>query len=141
MSTASAWMDGFLEMSFAKWLRTPEGIARRVLDLWVLSLLTYFNYWTFFLKTPNCRSPSGEQLTFISKNGNSLTRFKRSRGFIRVSLHIYFLLCSIKIKFPFLKQCWMVDLLDFWCNICTKDGDFLFFFIIEFSIGIGRMII
>ena len=41
---------------------------------------------------------------------------------------IYFLLlCSIRIKFLFLKKFWMVDFLDFWCNICTKDGDHFFF--------------
>ena len=64
-------MDRFLEVSFSRRLKTPEGIARRVPGVWVLSLPTYFNCCPFFLKTPNCRSPSGYQLIFISKKGNS----------------------------------------------------------------------
>ena len=68
-------------------------------------------------------------------------KFLFFRGFIHVSLHIFFILFSIKIKFPFLKKFWMVDLLDLWCNISTKYGDHFFFFIIEFLIVIWWMII
>ena len=48
MSTASAWIDGFLEVSLARRFRTPEGIARKgtgcVGDLFsdVLQLLSLF---------------------------------------------------------------------------------------------------
>ena len=69
--TSTAQMDGFLEVSFARRLKTPEGIARKVPGVWVLSLPTYFNCWPFFLNTRNCRFPSGDQLIFISKKGNS----------------------------------------------------------------------
>ena len=40
----------------------------------------------------------------------------------------FFILCSIKIKFSFLKQWWMVDFVDLWWNICTKDGDLCLLF-------------
>ena len=87
------------------------------------------NHWIFlFIGVGQCSSIS-TQLKLLF------------RGFIHVRLYIYFLICSVKIKFPFLKQCWKVDLLDLWCNICTKDGDNLFLSFIEFLIGIGRMII
>ena len=62
-------MDDFLEVRFTKRLRTPKGIAQRIPGVWVLSLPMYFNCCPFYLKNPNCRSPSGEKLIFISKKG------------------------------------------------------------------------
>ena len=64
-------MGGFLEVSFARRLKTPEGIARRVPGVWVLSLPMHFNCCPFFLKALNCRSPYWDQLIFISKKGGS----------------------------------------------------------------------
>ena len=64
-------MEGVHEVCFARWFRNTEGIARRVPGVWVHSFPTYFNCCTFFLNTLNCRSPSGDQLIFISRNGNS----------------------------------------------------------------------
>ena len=60
----------FLKASLARRFRTPEGIAQRVPCVWVLSFTTYFNCCNFLLNTPNCRSPSGDQLIFMSRNGN-----------------------------------------------------------------------
>ena len=39
-STPSECMEGFLEVSLARRFRTPEGIARRVPGVWVLSFPT-----------------------------------------------------------------------------------------------------
>ena len=61
--------EGFCEMSFARRFKTPDGIARRVPGVLVLPILTYFKYCPFFLDMLNCRSPSGDQLIFISRNG------------------------------------------------------------------------
>ena len=73
LSTPSEWIRGFLEVSLARRFRTPEGIARRVPGVWVIYFLTYFSYCPFFLNTPNYRSPSADQLIFMSRNGNSLS--------------------------------------------------------------------
>ena len=71
LSTPSERIDGFLEVSLTRRFRTPGGIARRVPGVWVISFPTYFNCFTFFLNTPNCRFPSGDQLIFMSRNDNS----------------------------------------------------------------------
>ena len=71
-STPSEWMDFFLGVSLSRRLRNPEGIACRVPGVWVLCFPTYFNCCKFFLNTPNFKSPSGNQLIFMSMNGNSL---------------------------------------------------------------------
>ena len=42
------------------------------LGVWVLSCPMYFNFCPFFLKTLNYRSPYGDELIFMSRNGNSL---------------------------------------------------------------------
>ena len=63
---------GFCEVSFARQLRNPDGIVRRVLGVWVLYFLTYFICCPFSLKTLNCRSPYWDQLIFMPRNGNSL---------------------------------------------------------------------
>ena len=51
MSTVYAWMNGFLELVFAKRLRTPEGIARRVpgvLSIFYITLLPFiFNVYAY----------------------------------------------------------------------------------------------
>ena len=65
-------MEGFLEVSLVRRFRTPEGIARTVPGVWVFSFPTYFNCCPFYLNTPNCRSPSGDQLIFMYRNGNLL---------------------------------------------------------------------
>ena len=62
---------GFLEVSLAKRFRTPKVIAWRVPGVWVLSFQTYFNFCPFFLNTPNRKSPSGDQLIFMSRKGDS----------------------------------------------------------------------
>ena len=64
-------MEGFREVSSARRFRTPEGIARRVLGVWVIYLLTCFNCCPFLLNTLNCNPPSGDQLIIMSRNGNS----------------------------------------------------------------------
>ena len=51
---------------------TPDGIARRVPGVWVLSFPKYFNCCPFLPNTLNCRPPSGDKLIFISLNGNLL---------------------------------------------------------------------
>ena len=60
------------------------------------------------------------------------------RGFIQVSVNISFVICSINIKSPLLKKCWMVYFLDYGCNICTKYVDYLFLSIIESFLDIVR---
>ena len=37
----------FREVSYARWLRNPDGIARRVPGVWVLPFPTYFNICLF----------------------------------------------------------------------------------------------
>ena len=57
------------------------------------------------------------------------TQLKKNRMLYTCYFSYFFVLCSIKINFPFLNQWWMVGLLDLLCNICTKYGDhFLFFY-------------
>ena len=71
---------GFLEVSLARQFRIPEGITRRVLGVWVLSFTTHFNCCPFFLNKPNCKYPSGEQLIFMSRNGNLSSVTKNRQG-------------------------------------------------------------
>ena len=60
------------KVTFSRLFRTPDGIMCRVTGVWVIPLLTYFNFCPFFLNTPNYKSPSGEQIIFISRRENSL---------------------------------------------------------------------
>ena len=64
--------------------------------VWVLSIPTYFNFCPFLLNMINCRSPSGDQLIFISRNGNSLfvriwtfSSFTERGGGVVSFIHIY----------------------------------------------------
>ena len=88
-------MEGFLKVSFARQIRTPEGIAQRVLGVWVISYTTYFNCCSFSLTNPNFRSPLDNQLIFMSNNWNSLfvTIWTRSSfagdGKFSFFVHIY----------------------------------------------------
>ena len=61
------------------------------------------------------------------------------RRFIQVSINISFVLYSIRIKFPFLKQWWMVDIFYWGFKIFTEDVDFLLLSIIELFLNIRRM--
>ena len=61
---------GLCEVSFAKRFKTPDGIARRVSGLWILTFPAYFNCCPFLLNTPNYESTSGDQLISISRKGN-----------------------------------------------------------------------
>ena len=61
----------FREVSLARRFGNPEGIARRLPGVWVLSFPTYFNGCPFFLNTLNCKSPAGDLLVFMSRNRNS----------------------------------------------------------------------
>ena len=69
-STPSELIEGFLYVILASQFRTPEEIASRLPGVWVISFLSYFNCCPFFLNTPNFKSPSGDQLIFMSRNGN-----------------------------------------------------------------------
>ena len=60
---------GFAKMIFSSRFKTPDEIARRVMGVWELPITMYFNLCPFFLNTTNCKSPSGYQTIFISKNG------------------------------------------------------------------------
>ena len=71
LSTLSEWKLGFRKVSFAWRFRTADGIARRIPNVWVLPLPTHFNWFSWFIKTPNYRSPSRDQLVFISRKVNS----------------------------------------------------------------------
>ena len=62
---------GFFNVSSARRFRTPNGIARGVLGVWLLPFPTYFNCCPFLIKTLNYRSPSWDHLIFMSRNGNS----------------------------------------------------------------------
>ena len=64
-------MEFFCEVILARQFETPEGIVCRVPGVWVLSFTTYFNCCPFLLNMINCKSPSGDQLIFMSRNGNS----------------------------------------------------------------------
>ena len=72
LSTLLEWKMGLRESGFARQFRTPNGTTCRVPGVWEITLPTYFNFWYFFPKTHNCRSPSGDQLIFMSRNGNVL---------------------------------------------------------------------
>ena len=64
-------MEDFREAILERQFKIPKGIARRVPGVWVLSFLTYLNCCPFFLNTLNCKSSYGDQLMFMSRNGNS----------------------------------------------------------------------
>ena len=61
---------GFARGDFSRRFRTPNGITRRVLGVWVLPFLMHFNCCHLFQNTTSCRSLVGEKLTFMSRNGN-----------------------------------------------------------------------
>ena len=65
-------MEGFNELILTRRFRTPEGIGCRAPVVWILYLTKYFNCFPCFLNTLNCKSPSGDQLIFMSRNGNFL---------------------------------------------------------------------
>ena len=67
----SEWREGFREVSFSRQLKTPDGIARRVPGVWVLSFPKYFNCCPAFLNTLKFSSPSGVHCIFMSRKGNS----------------------------------------------------------------------
>ena len=69
-STLLEWKLSLRELIFARWFGTPDGIARRVPGAWVLIFPIYFNWCPFFLNIPNSRTPSGNQLIFMSRKGN-----------------------------------------------------------------------
>ena len=54
--------------SLARQFMTSEGIAHRILVVWVHSFMRYFNCCPFPLNMLNCRYPFGDQLTFMSRN-------------------------------------------------------------------------
>ena len=61
------------------------------------------------------------------------------RRFIQVSINIFFIRFSIKINFPFLKQCRMIYISSQGYNICTKYFNYHFLFIVELCLNIERM--
>ena len=48
----------------------PEGIVRMVPGVWLLLFQMYSNCCPFFLNPLDCRSPSRDQLIFMSMNQN-----------------------------------------------------------------------
>ena len=63
---------GLRELILERQFMTPEGIACRLLGVWVISFTMYFNCFPFLLNTLNYRSPSGYQIIFMSRNRNLL---------------------------------------------------------------------
>ena len=61
----------FAKVSFARLFKTPDGIVCRVPGVWLLPIPTYFSCSPFYLNTLICSFYSGDQLIFISRNGNS----------------------------------------------------------------------
>ena len=82
-------------MIFARRFRDPYGIARSISGVWKLPFPAYFLCCPFILITLNCRSPSGDQLIFMSKNGNSsffttwTLSYFAGRGDFASVVHIY----------------------------------------------------
>ena len=68
LSIPSEWMEGFREVSLARRCSNTEGIMRKVTGVRIISFPTYFNCCPFFLKILDCKSPSGDQLIFMSWN-------------------------------------------------------------------------
>ena len=63
---------GLYEVSFYRQFRNTNGMARRVLGVWVLPFSEYFNCCPFFLNVLNYRFPSGDQIMFMSRKGDIL---------------------------------------------------------------------
>ena len=59
---------GFSCGKFGKAVHDSEGIAHRILVVWVHSFMRYFNCCPFPLNMLNCRYPFGDQLIFMSRN-------------------------------------------------------------------------
>ena len=60
----------FQGVIFVSQLWIPGGTTQRIPSVWVILLPGYLNCCHFFLKTKNCRSPSEDQLVFISRKVN-----------------------------------------------------------------------
>ena len=58
------------EMSLARKFMTPNGIARRVPGVWVLTFSTYFNCCLFYLNISNGSPPSRYHKMFMPRKGN-----------------------------------------------------------------------
>ena len=61
---------GLYEVSFYRQFRNTNGMARRVLGVWVLPFSEYFNCCPFFLNVLNYRFPSGDHIMCMSRKGN-----------------------------------------------------------------------
>ena len=63
---------GVYEVSFYRQFNNTDGMVRRVLVVWVMPFLEYFNCCPFFVNVLNYRFPSGDHIMFMSRKGDIL---------------------------------------------------------------------